>query len=446
MPRSNLLTIFLAAIVSLVCYRVQDRNKYGRYFSEIMEHIEERYVEEVDSDKLFVTAVRGMMHELDENSDYISKDETPLFRESLEQKFGGIGIEISTKDKALTVTHTMPDTPAYRAGILVGDQILKIDGQEVAKLSEPARMIRGKVGDPVSLTVQRMGSKEPVDIGPILREEILVPSVLGDTRDADGRWIFFLEDHPRIAYLRIATFGERTAEELDAALEAITERGFDALVLDVRNNPGGYLNAAIHTVDRFLESGTIVTVRGRDQEIRERREATSAGTYDGFPLVVLANRYSASASEIIAASLQDHQRAIVVGERTYGKGTVQNVIPIAGGQSDLKLTTAYYWRPSGKKIHRRPDASQKDGREAESAEWGVSPNEGYEVKLSDEEFKKLFEWRHARDHRNGNAPPPQVNTSEGEKESEGAVADRQLEKAVEYLKGELDKAGRLKAA
>ncbi len=150
MPRSNLMTIFLAAIVSLVCYRVQDRNKYGRYFAEIMEHIEERYVEEVDSDKLFVTAVRSMMHELDENSDFISQEETQMFRESLEQKFGGIGIEISAKDKILTVTHTMPDTPAHRAGILVGDKIMKIDGQAVENLPDPTRMIRGKVGEPVS--------------------------------------------------------------------------------------------------------------------------------------------------------------------------------------------------------------------------------------------------------------------------------------------------------
>jgi carboxyl-terminal processing protease len=442
MPRSNLLTIILAAIVSLVCYRVQDRNKYGRYFSEIMEHIEERYVEEVDSDKLFVTAVRSMMHDLDENSDYISQDETQIFRESLEQEFGGIGIEL---DKALTVTHTMPDTPAYRAGILVGDKIVKIDGQEVAKLTEPARLIRGKVGEEVTLTVQRIGSNQPLEIGPIERETIRVPSVLGDTRDREGRWILFLEDSPRIAYIRIATFGQHTAEELDEALEKISERGFDGLILDVRNNPGGYLNAAIHTVDRFLESGTIVTTRGRDQEIRDRYEATSPGTYDGFPVVVLANRYSASASEIIAASLQDHKRAVVVGERTYGKGTVQNVIPIAGGQSDLKLTTAYYWRPSGKKIHRRPDSSQKDGREPESAEWGVSPNEGFEIKLSDEEFKQLLEWRSARDHRNGK-PSSETNASEKERANEAPVVDRQLEKAVEYLKGELETTGRLKAA
>ncbi len=440
MPRSNVMTIFLAAIVSLVCYRVQDRNKYGRYFAEIMEHIEERYVEEVDSDKLFVTAVRSMMHELDENSDFISQEETQMFRESLEQKFGGIGIEISAKDKILTVTHTMPDTPAHCAGILVGDKIMKIDGQAVENLPDPTRMIRGKVGEPVSVTVQRLGSNELVEIGPIHREEILVPSVLGDTRDSEGRWIFFLEDHPRIAYIRIAGFGERTAAELDAALENISERGFDGLILDVRNNPGGYLNAAIHTVDRFLESGTIVTTRGRDQEIRERREATSSGTYDGFPLVVMVNRFMRSASEIVAASLQDHGRAIVVGERTYGKGTVQNVIPIAGGQSDLKLTTAYYWRPSGKKIHRRPDASQKDGREPENAEWGVTPNEGFEVRLTDEDFKRLYEWRNARDHKNGKpAVPPTTD--------EGTAVDTQLEKAIEHLKGELEaKGGKLKAA
>jgi len=428
MPRANLLAILFTALVSFVCYRVQDRNPYGRYFAQILEHVEQRYVEEVEPERLFASAVNGMLQGLDENSAYIGPEETDEFRQSLEQEFGGIGIEIDPRaaSDGLLVVATFVDTPAYRAGIQAGDRIVRIDGKNVADLEQPTAHIKGNVGEPVQLTISRPGVKDPIEFAPIERATIQVPSVLGDTRRADGRWSFFLSDHPRIAYVRITNFGGHTRDEIDAAMRELEERGFDGLVLDVRNNPGGYLDAAIHVCDLFLESGTIVTIRGRDSQIRDQREANARGTYTGFPMAVLVNRYSASASEIVAASLQDHGRAIVVGERSYGKGTVQNVIPLGDGKRDLKLTTAYYFRPSNKKIHRRPDPTQKDGRENESGEWGVVPNDGFAAPFTEEEMVEWMKWRRQRDV-----------LSKGNKPAEGKVADKQLEKAMDYLEDRL---------
>jgi carboxyl-terminal processing protease len=396
-----------------------------------MEHVEERYVEEVNPERLFASAVNGMLSGLDENSMYIGPEEATEFRQQLDQEFGGIGIHVE-RDKAtreLTVMSTIVDTPAYKAGLLAGDKIVRIDGQLVAELEQPTLQIRGRVGDAVRLTIQRQGASEPIELPPIERAIIQVPSVLGDMRRPDGSWNYFVAGNPRIAYVRIANFGKRTSEEMDRVMSEIHDRGFDALVLDLRNNPGGYLEAAVQICDLFLESGTIVTVRGRDSSlVRERREATGPGTYSGFPMAVLVNRFSASASEIVAASLQDNGRAIVVGERSFGKGTVQNVIALGDGKRDLKLTTAYYFRPNNKKIHRRPDPTQPDGHESEKEEWGVMPDEGYRIKLSDEELHEWIEWRNRRDIPSKNNNP-----------SEAPSPDKQLNKAVEYLEKALGK-------
>jgi carboxyl-terminal processing protease len=433
MPRANLLAILFTALVSFVCYQAQDRNPYGRYFAEIMEHVEERYVEEVNTERLFASAVNGMLGQLDENSMYIGPAESDEFRQSLDQEFGGIGIHIDPDEKTreLTVVATIVDTPAYRAGILAGDKIIRIDGKNVRELEDPTKHIKGKPGDTVQLTIARPDVKDPIELPPIERAIIQVPSVLGDTRRPGGEWSFFLPGHSRIAYVRIINFGKHTREELETVMTNLEDQGFDALVLDLRNNPGGYLDAAVYASDLFLESGTIATVRGRDpRQIREHYQATAPGTYLGFPMVVLINRYSASASEIVAASLQDHERALVVGERSYGKGTVQSVIPLGDGHRDLKLTTAYYFRPSNKKIHRRPDPTQPDGHEGEQAEWGVMPDSDYRIQLSDEELHNWAEWRRNRDVASKNDKSPKADG-----------ADKQLEKSIEYLEKQLEGAG-----
>jgi carboxyl-terminal processing protease len=431
MPRSNLLAILLTALASFVCYRAQDRNPYGRYFAEIMEYVDERYVEKVNPEELFGAAVNSMLGELDENSLYIGPDQTSQFHQMLDQEFGGIGVYLDPKSppNELVVLATMVDTPAYRAGLLAGDKIVRIDGKEVAKLENPTSYIKGKPGQSVELTIERPNTQQPIDLPPIEREIIQVPSVLGDTRRQDGSWNFFLPEHPRIAYVRVNNFGKHTREEMESVMNQLDEHGYEALILDLRNNPGGYLDAAVSMSDLFLESGTICTIRGRDAStIRDRFEAKGPGTYNGFPMVVLVNRFSASASEIVAAALQDHHRAVVVGERSYGKGSVQSVIRLGHGDRELKLTTAYYFRPSNKKIHRRPDPTQPGGRESENEEWGVIPDDGYRLELSDEQLHDWTSWRNKRD-----LPP------RGSKLDNPTEHDKQLDKAVEYLESQLNK-------
>ncbi len=438
MPRQNILVILLSAIVSLVCYRAQDRNPYGRYFAEVMDHIENRYVEKVDSERLFETAVQSMLGKLDENSTFITRKESAAFRETLDQEFGGIGIEIKPRDERSgqpVVTAVMVDTPAYRAGVQAGDIIAQVDGQDLKALDydDAVKRIKGKVGEPVSLTLLRGG--QTVTLAGIERATISVQSVIGDARRSDGAWIYHLADDRRIAYVRILSFGKHTNEHLDKVMQNLATEGIDALVLDLRNNPGGFLESAIHTCDLFLERGVIVSTRGRDDEIQHKFEATGGAPYTDFPMVVLVNRYSASASEIVAACLQDHGRATVVGERSYGKGTVQNVIEVEGGKSNLKLTTAYYWRPNNKNIHRKKDATEKD-------EWGVTPNEGYSYRLNDTEFERVFSARKQRDMvplaTSGSGKGAEGESTNG---ASPATDDPQLKQAIECLQKQLSKTG-----
>jgi carboxyl-terminal processing protease len=228
---------------------------------------------------------------------------------------------------------------------------------------------------------------------------------------------------PQIGYVRINTFGARTVEELRAALEAIEKVGCRALVLDLRDNAGGLLTAGIEVADLFLESGVIMTTRGREGDVLDTYEAHSGSMLDGWPLAVLVNRYSASASEIVAAALQDHARALIVGERTWGKGTVQNVLKVEGGHALLRLTTAAYWRPSGRNIHRRRDAPPTEV-------WGVDPDPGLHVGLDEDQRRKVNEHWERRDIVGAPAPTPGSA-------AEALADDPQLAKAVNYLQTRL---------
>jgi carboxyl-terminal processing protease len=240
------------------------------------------------------------------------------------------------------------------------------------------------------LRIQRSGVPEELEMG-IDRAVITVDSLLGERRREDGTWDFRLAEDPRIGYLRLTSFGKHTAEELGRALGDGHGCPFDAIVLDIRNNAGGLLDSAVETCDLFLDGGRIVSTRGRDgadRSVAHARDSTVIPS--SIPMVVLINRHSASASEILAACLQDHGRALVVGERSYGKGTVQNLFKLEGGHSALKLTTATYWRPSGKNIHRRENAPVNE-------DWGVRPDAGFEVVLTDEQMEAVFRARRDRD-------------------------------------------------
>jgi carboxyl-terminal processing protease len=428
MPRRTLWLILAVIVISLACYERADRNPYGRWLSEALDAIDRNYVEAVDEQKLFEGALSGMVGKLDEYSLYLPRSQAPQLQESLDQQYGGIGIEVTLEgeEKQLTVMSPLVGTPAYKAGVRAGDKIVTIDGRGTAKvpLNNIVQWLRGAPGEAVTIGVLRTGSDKPIQFR-IVRAKIKVDSILGDLRRLDGTWNFFLPGDEKIGYIRVNTFGETTVNELTAALEWLTARGCRGLVLDLRNNPGGLLQSAEEICDLFLPKGAvIVTTRGRDARVRNEAVATGQGEFQSLPLVVLVNERSASAAEIVAACLQDHQRAAIVGERTWGKGTVQNVIPLEGGRSLLKLTIASYWRPSGKNIHRLESSRDKD-------EWGVKPDPGCEAKLDEKQFVDLLEKRRRRD-------VPVANQSPGNPASDkGADSplefDSQLKRAVEVL-------------
>jgi carboxyl-terminal processing protease len=427
MPRRSLVLILAVAVLSYVCYQRADRSPFGRYFAEILDQIDRHYVEPVDDQKLFEGAVKGMVERLDDHSGFTTRADTLKFQEELNQKFGGIGIELDIRAQQLTVMSPVVGTPAYAAGIRSGDRIVAIDGQSTAGLKhdDAVRRLRGDPGQRVTLSVVHAGQTVPVDFE-LTRAVIKIDSVLGDVRLADDSWDFFLPQEDHIGYLRIVQFGEQTFAELQAALGRLSQNGARALVLDLRNNPGGLLDAATDTCDLFIDQGAIVSTRGRDGQVRKQYWASGQAPYPNLPLVVLVDRFSASASEIVAACLQDHRRAIVVGERTYGKGTVQNVIPVEGGKSILRLTIASYWRPSGKNIHRLKTSEATDP-------WGVAPDPGFEIKLTDDERDAWLDYRHRRDVVQP-APPQPVEPPAQETQSD---RDPALKKGLEYLRQKL---------
>lgn len=447
MPRRNLLVIIVVIALSLVCYQNVQHSRYGRILVDSMKLIEQRYVKPVASQELFEGAMEGMVDRLgDPHSSYISPADLETFTSIIDQEFGGVGIEVTLDPdtKQLIVGRPFVGSPAYRAGVRAGDKILAVNGTSIKgmALEDTVKLMRGKLGEAVVLRLLHEGETEPVDLK-IVREKIHVDTVLGDLHNPDGSWNFFLDGEDRIGYLRINNFGKDTSDELQAALAWLKDHDMRALVLDLRDNPGGLLDAAVDICDLFVAKGDIVTTRGRNaDQIQQRYRATGAAEYVNFPMAVLVNRNSASASEIVAACLQDHGRAVVVGERTYGKGTVQEVVELMDHCGALRLTTASYWRPSGKNINRphtaqkpEPQADEADDGEPEKGaeekgkktgdeeqEWGVTPNAGYEVLVKGKDRAKLLKERLSRDLKKQNGEPLE------------ALSDPQLNKALDYLR------------
>jgi carboxyl-terminal processing protease len=397
-----------------------------RVFVDTFEQIDRNYVKDVDRRELMEAALRGMLSKLDPYSDYISPGDLEHFTEAVEQEFGGIGIQVNwdAEKREIEVMTPLPGSPAYAAGIHAGDRIVEIEGKPVTEfpmareIQTAIQMLKGDAGVEVRIGVRHADS-EAVEQMTLTRAVIQLDTALGDSRGTDGAWKFMLDPEKKIGYIRLTHFTRRSYEEMRHALQTLKNEDMKALILDLRYNPGGLLQSAVEIADMFIEDGVIVSTEGRNS--RERSwYAKKFGTYSGFPIAILVNRMSASASEILSACLQDHHRAVIIGERTWGKGSVQNVIELEGGDSALKLTTASYHRPSGKNIHRFPGAKETD-------EWGVSPDEGYAVRFTESENEQWFANRRTRDiPRDG--PPPASD-----------FVDSQLAKAVEYVTGEMSK-------
>lgn len=406
-----------------------------RLFTDSLDQVERNYVKEVDRRELLEAAIKGMLTKLDPYSSYIPPSELEKFRSSVENEFGGIGITVSVETGELTVITPMFRTPAFNAGLRGGDIILEIEGKPTKGISldDAVKQMKGKIGTPVKFKVKHIAEDRVAELE-VKRELIRVDSIVGDKRNDDFTWNYFLDGEKKIAYIRVTNFGRHTADDLRQVLGDLTKAEMKGLILDLRFNPGGLLSTGIDVCDLFVEEGKIVSTAGRSTKERLWK-AKKDGTFSDFPMAVLVNHYSASASEIVAACLQDHNRATVIGERSWGKGSVQNIVELEHGKSALKLTTAGYLRPSGKNIHRHEGAKDVD-------EWGVKPNEGFEVKTSKEDDSRWLEDRRQRDviraakldakPADGEAKPTETKASE-------AFVDKPLDRAREFLIEKIDK-------
>ena len=394
-------------------------------FVDTFDEIDQNYVKEVDRRKLIESAIRGMLADLDPYSDFISPEELAKFNEAVDQEFGGVGIQVKFLDqvRGIEVSVPLPGGPAAKAGILPGDRIVEVGGKKVADFEKNREMdsaieiLRGKAGEVVNVGYTRGDSPNVTRID-LTREIIHLDTVLGETYRPDGTWDFMLDPAKKIGYIRLTHFTAHSGEEMKKALKALKADGMKGLVIDVRFNPGGYLQTAVEIADLFLEEGIIVSTEGRNSR-PVTRTAKKAGTYMGFPIAVLSNRFSASASEILAAALQDHDRAKVVGERSWGKGSVQNTLDVEDGKSKLKLTTASYYRPSKEKIHRFPGETEAD-------KWGVMPNDGMKIEYTMDQMRAYNTDRRDRDAVSQERIPSTFD-------------DLQLKKALEVLDQEISK-------
>ncbi len=391
-----------------------------RSFSDVFARIKADYVETVEDKALLENAIRGMLTGLDPHSAYLDQEQFKELQVGTTGEFGGLGIEVGMEDGFVKVIAPIDDTPAQRAGVEAGDLVIRLDDTPVKglTLNEAVKIMRGKPGTDIVLTIVREGQEKPLKIT-ITRDVIKVKSVKQRV----------LEDG--FGYVRISQFQATTADNLvDAVAELKKEGALRGMVLDLRNNPGGVLNGAVAVSDAFLEKGLIVYTEGRVADSRLRFNATPDDIIDSAPLVVLVNQGSASASEIVAGALQDHRRAIIVGGRTFGKGSVQTIVPLNNGTA-VKLTTARYYTPNGRSI------------QAE----GIVPDielENVRVAAVDSPLEAIKEADLTGHLDNGNgkdskktAKPKDAKSKDGKKDEEESLArtDYQLYEALNLLKG-----------
>ena len=364
-----------------------------RLFTEVIDLIQKQYVDEVQPKEIIYGAIKGMLRGLDPHSSFLDPEMYREMQVETSGSFGGLGIEITLKDDILTVVAPIDGTPAYRAGVQAGDRIIKIEGLTTKdmQLTDAVKRMRGKPGTKITISIVREGWTEPKDFE-IIREQIRVQSVRTQ------------ELEPGIEYIRLRQFQEQTSQDMDTILERYAKNGkIQGLVLDLRNNPGGLLTSAVEVTEKFLEPGKLVVyTEGRVRNQNMRFSANAKKGYTEFPMVILVNQGSASASEIVAGALQDWGRAVVLGTQTFGKGSVQTIIPLTDG-SGLRLTTAKYYTPKGRSIHGK----------------GVTPDILVELpKPAPSEAKAP-------------APTPAIETRPGEDPKK----DPQLQRALDLLKG-----------
>ena len=359
--------------------------------ADVLDEIDRSYVQEKDRSQLIKAAIDGMMKELDPHSKFISGDEAMEgFNRMMQAEYSGVGIRIAKDGEAIQVVSPLVGSPAYQAGIRPGDRITAIGGEELngVDVNDISGRIEGAEGTEISLTLLDAETKQPKKVT-LTREKIKVETVIGVTRDEGDKWNYMLDEERRIGYIRLTQFNNGCIKQFDEAVAQLLDKNVRALVFDLRFNHGGSLADTVKVTSRFLTEGTtIVTIEGRNT-LKRAHYAEKDGPLVDIPVAVIVNGTSGSGSEIVASCLQDERpNTTIVGQRTWGKGTVQNIIKLDEGRSLLKLTTAAYRRPSGKNIHRFPTAKTED-------DWGVSPDEGFFIALSKSDTVRLK--KHLRD-------------------------------------------------
>lgn len=408
-------------------------------FGSVFETVREKYVDTISDEKLIEYAIKGMLTNLDPHSDYMTAKDFDDMKVQTKGEFGGLGIEVTMQDGLVKVVSPIDDTPAFKAGIQPGDLISHLDKKPIIgmTLAEAVEKMRGKVGSSVELTVRREGINEPLFIK-IKRDTIKIKSVRYHVEGGD------------VGYIRITTFNQNTYNGLKDAFENIKKESNNKLVgyvLDLRNNPGGLLDQAISVSDAFLDKGEIVSTRGRNDEAINRDNALPGDLADGLPVVVLINGGSASASEIVSGALQDHHRAVVMGTKSFGKGSVQTVIPTPG-QGAMRLTTARYFTPSGRSIQSKgiePDILVEPAKIEKLDEIRIG-EEDLKGAISNPDTPKTTPPIDSADSIDPVDPAPEGNQPPKDKaslEKEQAKQDYQLARALDLLHGlSLIKAGK----
>ena len=370
---------------------------------EVMNLIKDNYVEEVDTKKLIYGAATGMVRVLDPFSQFLEPDAHKEMKTETEGEFGGLGIRIAIRDNVLTVITPLPGTPAYRQGVLPADKIVKINGETTQDITieQAVKKLRGSPGSKVTITIAREGEKELKDFA-LTREMIKIESIRSKMIDSET------------GYIRLTEFTQRSAEDFNAALKSLKAKGMKSLVVDLRNNPGGLLNVAVDTCRLFIGANKLIVYTEGRRQPRQEFRADATAPFGDIPMVILVNHGSASGSEIFAGCLQDYHRAVIMGMETFGKGSVQSVIPLADG-SGLRLTTAKYYTPSGRTFHR----DEKTGKGGIKPDIVIEVPKETEIKLQAQE-EEIF-----------GATKANAKDTKAQKDM---VKDEALERAVQILK------------
>ena len=370
MPRKNVLLFALVVLgfvlalqLNMIAARRSDYSVFDPLV-DVCDLVRRNYVSETNDEELVQGAINGMLHKLDPYSEYVPPQGVEEFQKRTSGTYEGIGIGIDIEQGRLTVISPFEGFPAQKAGVRSGDIILQVNDQATKGWSSTraVQKMTGPAGTKVTLKVlHRDGTEQEILI---TREKIQVPTVRGWRRNTvDGAWDYMLDDQAGIGYVRLTQFNSDTTGHFQQAVETLRGLQMKAMILDLRSNPGGLMSAAVEIIDRFIDHGLIVSTRGAHTQ-EQTQKAQAEGTYPRFHLVVMIDQGSASASEIVAGSLQDHGRAVIVGQRSWGKGSVQRIIHLPDTGAALKLTTDYYYLPKGRCVHRLPDAEQ----------WGVQPD------------------------------------------------------------------------